>query len=296
MRAVLAMIAVVGLAVTAATVSASADTVPFANSPDLPWTNPTHESELELLLSKIATQIAKKDVTIRCEGDTDWRKLVTERGGDPDAELGYVGVDFSRRTGELRSLANFAELTGEEVCLPLKRFAVAATKPTKCVVTQYKKSTVYVQKLVKGATKRVPTVVVTKVKSPPTRCYLGNKRIARAMPDSYWDAYWGYSTAILTLAHEAIHLGGMVGMRFSNGVVAGDSDSEAKANCYGMQWMPFVAQQLGAAPDDAQAIAGFYWDVIYPGYKLSAYSNYWSADCRPGGAMDIRPAGKTAWP
>ena len=65
-------------------------------------------------------------MTIRCEGDTDWRKLVTERGGDPDAELGYVGVDFSRRTGELRSLASFTELTGEAVCLPLKRFAVAA--------------------------------------------------------------------------------------------------------------------------------------------------------------------------
>ncbi len=290
------MIAVLGLTVTAATVSASADTAPVVDSPDLPWTNPTHESELELLLSTIASQIAKKDVTIRCEGATDWRKLVTERGGDPDSELGYVGVDFSRRTGELRSLSNFAELTGETVCLPLKRFAVAATKPTKCVVTRLKKSTVYVQKVVQGASKRVPTIVMTKVKSPPSRCYLGNKLIARAMPDAYWDAYWNYSNAILTLAHEAIHLGGVVGVRFGNGVVGGDRDSEAKANCYGMQWMSFVAQQLGAAPDDAQAIAVFYWDIIYPGYKTSAYNNYWSADCRPGGSLDIRPAGKTAWP
>ena len=71
---------------------------------------------------------------------------MTERGGDPNAELGYVGVDFSRRTGELRSLATFAELTGETVCLPLKRFAVAQTKPTKCVVVSFKRSTVYVQK------------------------------------------------------------------------------------------------------------------------------------------------------
>ena len=296
MRAMLALFAVIGLAVAAVTVSASADTAPVADSPDLPWTNPTHETELELLLSRIATHIAKKDVTVRCEGDTDWRKLVTERGGDPDAELGYVGVDFSRRTGELRSLADFAELTGEMICLPLKKFAVAATKPTKCVVTRYKKSTVYVQKLVQGSMKRVPTVVVTKVKVPPARCYLGSMRVARTMPESYWEAYWGYSTAILTLAHEAIHLGGMVGMRFGNGVVAGDPDSEAKANCHGMQWMSFVAQQLGAAPEDAQSIAVFYWDVIYPGYKTSAYSNYWSADCRPGGPMDVRPAGKTAWP
>ncbi len=296
MRVLLAVAVAAGLAVTAATVSASADTTPIPDSPDLPWTNPTHEGELELLLSRVATHIANKPVTVRCEGDTDWRKLVTERGGDPDAELGYVGVDFSRRTGELRFLADFAELTGDTVCLPLKRFAVAATKPTKCVVTRFKRSTVYVKKTINGAAKRVPKVVVTKVKSPPARCYLGNMKVAREMPDAYWDAYWDYATAILTVAHESIHLGGMVGVRFGNGVVAGDPDSEAKANCYGMQWMSYVAQQLGAAPDDAQAIAFFYWDLVYPNYKGSVYGNYWSADCRPGGPMDIRPAGKTAWP
>jgi hypothetical protein len=290
-----AIVATLGLAVVAATAS-RADTAPLANTPDLPWTNPAHESELELLLSKIATVIAKKDVTIRCEGETDWRKLVTERGGDPNAELGYVGVDFRRSTGELRSLSTFAELTGEAVCLPLKRFAVAQTKPTKCVVTWFKKSTVYVERRVNGVMKRVPKVVLTKVKNPPARCYLGNKRIARDMPEAYWVAYWEYANAILTVAHESIHLGGMVGQRFGNGSVVGDPDSEAKANCFGMQWMPYVAQELGAAADDAQAIATFYWDVIYPEYRTSAYSRYWSADCRPGGAMDQRPAGKTAWP
>jgi hypothetical protein len=294
-RVLVAIVAALGLAVVAATAS-QADTAPIRNSPDLPWTNPTHESELEVLLSRIASHIAKKDVKMRCEGETDWRKLVTERGGDPNSELGYVGVDFSRRTGELRYLADFAELTGEAVCLPLKRFAVATTKPTKCVVTRYKRSTKYVQRNVNGTLKRVPRVVVTKVKSPPARCYLGNKTVAREMPDSYWEAYWMYSNAILTVAHEALHLGGLVGTRFPNGVVAGDPDSEAKANCYGMQWMPWIAQELGATPDDAQAIAAFYWDVIYPEYKDTAYSRYWSADCRPGGPLDQRPASKTAWP
>src|SRR5262245_12727569 len=295
MRGVLATLAVLGLTVVAVAAS-QADTAPIANSPDLPWTNPAHTSDLELLLSKIASEIARKDVTIRCEGDTDWRKLVTERGGDPDAELGYVGVDFNRRTGELRSLADFAELTGEHVCLPLKKFAVAQTKPTKCVVTTFKRSTVYVEKVVNGATKRVPKIVLTKVKQPPARCYLGNLKIAREMPEAYWDAYAAYSNAILTLAHEAYHLGGLVGQRFRNGVVGGDPDSEAKATCYGMQSIAAVAQELGATPDDAQAIATFYWDVIYPQYRASAYSNYWSAECRPGGAMDIRPPGETAWP
>jgi len=294
-RVVLAFPAALGLAVVAATAS-RADTAPIANTPDLPWTNPEHTSELELLLSRIATEIAGKDVTIRCEGDTDWRKLVTERGGDPNAELGCVGVDFSRRTGELRSLSDFAELTGEHVCLPLKKLAVARTKPTKCVVMWFKRSTVYVQRLVKGVTKRVPQDVFTKVRNPPSRCYLGSLRVAREMRQAYWDAYAEYSNAILTVAHEAYHLGGMVGQRFFNGVVAGDPDAEAKASCYGMQAMTTVAQELGASPDDVQAMATFYWDVIYPDYRTSPCSRYWSAECRPGGALDTRPAGKTAWP
>jgi hypothetical protein len=76
MKVVLATFAALLLAVAAAAAS-RADTPVLPNTLDLPWTNPTHESDLELLLSRIASEIAKKDVTMRCEGDTDWRKLVT---------------------------------------------------------------------------------------------------------------------------------------------------------------------------------------------------------------------------
>ena len=286
MRVVLATVAALVLAVVAATAS-HADTAPLADSPDLPWTNPTHESGLELLLSRIATEIARRDVTIRCEGDTDWRKLVAERGGDPDAELGYVGVDYTPR-GRLRSVADFAELTGESVCLPLKRFAVAATKPTKCVVVSYRRSTVYVQQRVNGVTRRVPKVVFTKAKAPAA-CYLGNLHSAKQMSDAYWQAYSVYANAMLTLAHESIHLRAAPGDSY-------DPLGEAKASCLGMQLIPLVAQELGATADDAQAIATFYWDAIYPDYRTGAYSRYWSAECRSGGAMDVRDAGKTAWP
>ena len=113
MRVVLAIVAALGLAVVMATAS-RADTAPIADSPDLPWTNPEHQSDLELLLSKIASQIAKKDVTIRCEGDTDWRKLVTERGRRPERRARLRRRRLQPRTGELRSLADFAELTGEK--------------------------------------------------------------------------------------------------------------------------------------------------------------------------------------
>jgi hypothetical protein len=295
MRVVVAVVAALGLAVLAATAS-HADTAPLPDSPDLPWTDPAHGSLLELMLSQLASHIAQKEVTIRCEGETDWRKLVTQHGGDPNAELGYVATDISRRTGEIRSISDFAEIAGESVCLPLKKFAVAQTKPTKCVVTLFKKSTVYVMRKVNGVRKRVPRTVIKKVKNPPARCYLGNLKIAREMPESYWETYAEYAVAIQSLAHESIHLGGIVGQRLPNGLALGDPDGEAKAHCYGMQWMTYIAQELGASPDDAQSIAFFYWDLIYPEYKTSSYSWYWSADCRPGGALDIRPAGHTAWP
>jgi hypothetical protein len=285
-RVVLATLALLGLALVAAGVSRG-DTAPLADSPDLPWTNPDHTSGLEVLLSKIASEIAQKDVAIRCEGDTDWRKLVTETGGDPDAEFGYVGVDYSPR-GRLRSVASFAEITGEMVCLPLKRFAVASTKPTKCTVVTYRPTAVYVNKVVKGVTKRVRQVTYAKVKAPAP-CYLGGLQSARTMRQSYWDAYGVYSNAILTIAHESIHLRSAPGDFY-------DPLGEAKASCHGMQWMPFVAQQLGATADDAQAIALYYWDVIYPQYRTGVYTQYWSGECRKGGAMDLRLPGNTSWP
>ena len=126
-------------------------------------------------------------------------------------------------------------------------------------------------------------------------CFASNGKAAAEMSDSYWVAYDTYAQAILTLAHESIHLGGVVGWTLTNGPSVGDPLAEAKANCYGMQWMPYVAEQLGDTADDAQAIAEFYWTYLYPEYK-SSFSQYWSADCKPGGSLDIRPAGSTAWP
>jgi hypothetical protein len=285
-RVVLATLALLGLAVVAAGVS-RADTAPLADSPDLPWTNPDHTSGLEVLLSKIASQIAGRDVGVRCEGDTDWRKLVTDTGGDPDAEYGYVGVDYSPR-GRLRSVAPFAELTGEQVCLPLKRFAVAQAKPTKCAVVTVKPSTVYVRRVVNGAAKLVKKTVNRKL-TAAAPCYVGDLRSARKMNQAYWNAYGEYANAMLTVAHESIHLRAAPGDAF-------DPLGEAKASCYGMQWIAYVAQQLGAAADDAQAIARYYWDVIYPQYRTGAYNQYWSSDCRQGGSMDLHLPGKTSWP
>jgi hypothetical protein len=245
-----------------------ADTAPIANTPDLPWTNPDHTSNLEVLAGQIASRLSGRTVTARCEGDTDWSMLAQQRHFDPTLELGYVSV--VNTPGQPLSLANVTELAGGNVCLPLKNFASAIVKPTKCTPAV------------------APTVVAMKRKTAkkarpaaPGPCYLGAGKVAAPMPHSFWTGYGNYAQAIETLAHESMHLSGVF--------------SESVAQCSGMQWIQSTAVQLGDTPDDGEAIAKFVWDYIYPEMKTSAPA-YWSADCRPGGPLDIRTGGKTDWP
>jgi hypothetical protein len=302
-------VACLALVVVAAAGGARRDTAPIQNTPDLPWTNPSHQSNLELLLAPIASHIANRSVTVRCEGDTDWVALVTQTGGNPNAELGYVSATFSATTRTATSVASFMELR-TAVCAPLKAFASATTKPTKCSpitqappTTKRVKVTTRKRVVVNGvATSKMVTsyksvtVPGAKTTGPPGLCYLAGNREAADMPNAYWDAYGDYAQAILTLAHESIHLGGVVGTTLRSGATAGDAQAEAKATCYGMQWMPYVATQLGATADDAQAIATYYWERIYPAYRTALSAQYWSPDCTSGGPLDIRAPGSTVWP
>jgi hypothetical protein len=263
---------------------ALADTQPVPPSAPAPWTDPAHETPFELLASRIASRIAGKPVSVRCESDADWNSLVRQAGGDPAGESGFVGTQWNGASGQLISLSSVAELSSG-VCGPLQQFASAAVKPTKCTVRHVA--------LLAGVRRR--SSVVRRLATAVVPCYLGAGSHAATMSPAYWSAYNTYSIAILTLAHESIHLGGAVGGILSNGLPVGDPQAEAKGDCYGMQWMPYVAQQLGDTADDAQAIARYFWDEVYP-LDLPAHPEYWSADCRPGGALDLHLAGAAVWP
>jgi hypothetical protein len=233
-------------------------------------------------------------VSIDCEGDSDWAQLVSGYGGDPNAESGYVPSQWNSATGQLVSLSSSAYLASN-ACLPLMQFAEATTKPTKCVAvaaTAVLNGTHTVQAAGHRVTRRSTTRARRAAAGP---CYLGNGKTAAPMTPGFWTNYSLYAMAILTLAHESIHLSGIVGGTLPGGQQVGDPQAEAKADCFGMQWMPYVAEQLGDTPDDAQAIAEYFYDKIYPLVEQNDPS-YWSPDCRPGGALDIRPAGTTAWP
>ncbi|MBI4172386.1 MAG: hypothetical protein HY511_06470 [Actinobacteria bacterium] len=308
-RAVLALVAAAG-AIAAA---ASADSVPFADDGALPWaTGATVTSPLEGFAATVATRIAGRPVTIRCEGDTDWQKLARERGFDPSLELGYVS---SRYQGGNLSPSDFSELS-PSVCLYLQRFAAAATKPTKCSAPVTTRTTTYQTRRVKvrqrvaerrrvngkvvtrwryrtvWVTRRVPVTVERTAPGPAGACYVDGHAAAGSLGDAFWKEYFLYAQALLTLAHEAIHLSGVVGGRLSSGVLVGDQQAEAKAECYGLQWLPYVAEQFGAAADDARAIAAYAYDVVHPRFKGT---EYWSPECRDGGALDLRPS-SSVWP
>jgi hypothetical protein len=90
------------------------------------------------------------------------------------------------------------------------------------------------------------------------------------------DVIW----ALETVAHESYHLLGYT--------------NEAQVDCYGMQSIWFVASRLGASVPEAQAMAGFFAQRIYP-LRRTETPAYWSPECRDGGTYDLRPASH-AWP
>jgi hypothetical protein len=84
-------------------------------------------------------------------------------------------------------------------------------------------------------------------------------------------------SGVVTLAHESWHLRGIV--------------NEAQTQCYAIQTAEAVARSLGVAGDDARAIAL----RVAADDSLAPEGEYHSAECRPGGAFDLRPD-TPAWP
>jgi hypothetical protein len=86
--------------------------------------------------------------------------------------------------------------------------------------------------------------------------------------------------ALAVVSHESYHLLGYA--------------NEAQVECYGMQSIWFVASKLGASIGEAQALASLYATRMYP-LRRTQTPTYWSAQCRDGGKLDLRPT-LQRWP
>jgi hypothetical protein len=84
--------------------------------------------------------------------------------------------------------------------------------------------------------------------------------------------------AVLTLAHEAVHL-------------RAPAASEAETECFAVQEVRRTAQALGATPAYAEQLARVVWNEIYP-LNDALYS---TTACRDGGPLDMHPE-RRAWP
>jgi hypothetical protein len=85
------------------------------------------------------------------------------------------------------------------------------------------------------------------------------------------------ATAVDVLTHESVHLSGVM--------------DEAVTECRSLQLMARTAERLGATPSQAHALAAHQLDANYG--RLP--DRYQSAECRDGGALDLRP-GDPVWP
>jgi hypothetical protein len=83
--------------------------------------------------------------------------------------------------------------------------------------------------------------------------------------------------AVHVLSHESWHLTG--------------DHSESDTECRAMQSDATVAEQLGATPQQARALAETYAAAVYP--EMS--SAYRDGNCVEGGALDLTP-GDGLWP
>jgi hypothetical protein len=283
--------------------AARADNGVIPQSDSLPWTDPNHSSDLEQLMTRISSTIANRQVRDYCNGETDWNALAGKGDFDPTSISGYVASPqhywvFSRTFADSSAYAQFSP----RACWYLWKFAMATTKPTKCAttittpvtktVTTTKRVKVCKRVKVKGhwkkrchwETRKLKSHYVDEVESPgpPAPCY-GTDGVT---PEGGWSEYDAYAFAILTLAHESIHL-----FDLAEGHSI-DQPFEARAQCFGVQESPWIAAQLGASPDDARSIAQYLWDEVYPRYQGTPY---WSADCRQDGPLDLSP-GDGVWP
>lgn len=297
---VLALATLAAALPTAAVTSASAQPGAATLPPNAaaPWSDPTHHGPLEQLAGAVASTLAGRQVAVRCESPDAWQALVSASG---DTELGFVPLQLDA-AGTIADDASLVELS-PQVCLQLQQFAAAAPKPTTCsqrtvrtaVVQRTRRVTVRRRVIERGRSRLVTSTISRRVRTavrrvtagPPGPCFRDGRPLAGG--NAFWSAYASTATALLVLAHESVHL---VQDRAGRPLPPTEQ-AESEAKCVGMQWLYAVAEQLGDSPDDAEAIAQYAYDDLYPSFRGTPY---WSPACAPGGALDRRTPGTRSWP
>jgi hypothetical protein len=278
----------------------AADTPLIPESDPLPWTDPAHMSALEQVANQVASHIAQRPVRVYCDGGHDWSTLAADQKFDPNLYDTWVVSWYWTDSRTFSQNSDIAHVS-PRICQRLWEFGNAAAKPTKCPTVVRQSETISVTIKVPNMVSRrvrirgkwhvvsrivlVPTRVTKhitrRVDGPPGPCYSS----AGLAPGTSAD-YGNYVWALWQLARDSVY---MFDWRVGASI---DGAWEVRANCLGMQWLGWVAAQLGDTPDDGHALASYAYNVIYP---RGEGQPYWSADCRENGPLDQSP-GDGVWP
>ena len=181
--------------------------------------------------SRIASLIARTDVSIECLDGTHWRALGGQQGFDPVVTWAMTPMRWSIERAQ-----------------PAPE-GVTRLSPRACQLAD--------------AFRKAPTQLGSQL------CHHGEGSQRRQLGEC--DDWGSKLLAVHVLAHESIHLAGVV--------------DEAAADCLAMQVDAQVAQRLGAGRAFASSLAREYWRYYYP----SQEERYRSSSCRDGRAFDLFP-------
>lgn len=240
-----------------------------------PWTGGLGTvTPIEAQAAAIASEFVGHSVSVICNSDADWAIIGLSEGFDPTRVWGFVPFQYSYWTGW--TPATYTHLA-PYACTHLDEFYAASAKrdfTKNCLVgydTEEYEETYRVR--VKKRVRRKGKWVARHVWVTRTRTLTEQIPLYGECPD-YLDKLF----AIQTLAHEMMHLYGV--------------RDEAKAECYGLQWLNWVAWKLGADGSLAREFATDYYQRYYLVQPPS--TEYFSPECRDGGALDL--SATNPWP
>jgi hypothetical protein len=206
-------------------------------------------SPIEQRFADIATLLSNRAARAYCNSAEQWRAL-----GMDDDVVGFVPASASS-TASFMQVSPFACSYGDRFLAHPQRSGQKTCARTQ---VEARRRAVTVRRLLRihGRVVRRLVTVWRKVRV----------RVIAQCGD-----YLNTIISIETIAHEAMHLYGF--------------QDEAKAECLGMQLSTVVAYRLGADPAFAYEIGKDY--VPYYVAKRADLPEYWSADCRDGGRLDL---------
>jgi hypothetical protein len=262
LRAVLAVVfACLGLAVPASA---------LANHGPEPWEGGAAVvSPLEAKIAAWTNALAERPTAAYCQSAEEWSAVAVQFGLPADQLLGAV---FWPATGQPDYM-----LLSPTTCTNANEFLAAPAREGQkaCQVgtrldLRTERYTVKVTKLVRVKGKLVRRVVRVK----------RTRQVQVEVPVYELCAtYVARIDALMTVAHESMHVVGI--------------GNEAAAECLALQTLTPLAAMFGAKTAFAYEIGRDY----LPLYALEQQQapDYWSADCRDGGLLDLFPKA-TGWP